>query len=355
MLLPKRKRGFPVVDFSQIPPASIITEYIKDSAITVNEIAANAITATKILAGTITADRLDAAVLVAGNILISGTIYLSDWAHSSDSEKLDGAVVYTGSIDKTGLNFVAFEKDVDSLDDMAEGATYERVLATDITAGHILLSSVTQSSSYRTVTDANKTTWNGKPDNMDEIGDGATYKKVRATQISAGYIKLTSQTVKTSEWYDESGVEIDATHGINIYGVDSAFTTRATKTGTIQCKVGSSGEILAGAGAVILDAAGLKIKGQLLRFLSNSTEYGFTGYSAGNMYLVAKTSTTPLNLVSEGGDIILSPGSGLVTVLGTILPNSDGAYNLGSAAVRFGEIHSDKVYAADEMYIPAVA
>ncbi|KKK50594.1 hypothetical protein LCGC14_3123460, partial [marine sediment metagenome] len=258
MLLPKRKRGFPVVDFSQIPPASIITEYIKDSAITVNEIAANAITATKILAGTITADRLDAAVLVAGNILISGTIYLSDWAHSSDSEKLDGAVVYTGSIDKTGLNFVAFEKDVDTLDGMAEGstynrvlsthisagkikllsttvvdagftidkvgdgATYERVLATDITAGHILLSSVTQSSSYRTVTDANKTTWNGKPDNMDEIGDGATYKKVRATQISAGYIKLTSQTVKTSEWYDESGVEIDATHGINIYGVNNA-------------------------------------------------------------------------------------------------------------------------------------
>ncbi len=59
------------------------------------------------------------------------------------------------------------------------------------------------------------------------------------------------------EWYDESGVEIDATHGINIYGADAALTTRATKAGTIQCKVDSSGRIVAGAGAVQLDAEGI--------------------------------------------------------------------------------------------------
>jgi hypothetical protein len=94
---------------------------------------------------------------------------------------------------------------------------------------------------------------------LDDIDDGTTYEKIRATDLSGGHIKLTSATVVDGEWYDESGVEIDASSGINIYGTNNALTTRATKTGTIQCKVDANGAIIAGAGAVALDAGGITI------------------------------------------------------------------------------------------------
>ncbi len=116
-----------------------------------------------------------------------------------------------------------------TIDEMADGATYKKVLATDISAGHILLSSVEQSSTYRTTSDAEKSTWNGKPDDMDEIADGTTSKKVLATDISAGHINLYSGTVKSAEWYNESGVVIDATIGITLTGeLDLIFTAGAS-------------------------------------------------------------------------------------------------------------------------------
>jgi len=57
-----------------------------------------------------------------------------------------------------------------TLDNIADGATYGRVLLTDISSGHILLASCTGS--------------------LDDINDGSTYGRVLATDISAGHIKL---------------------------------------------------------------------------------------------------------------------------------------------------------------------
>jgi len=107
--------------------------------------------------------------------------------------------------------------------DTVVAGTYGLVKSTDISSGHILLSTVIQSSSYRTVADGDKSYWNGKPDDMDDIANGSTYGKVRTTEISSGYLKLTSNTVKSGKWYDESGVEIDATAGINILGTHITF------------------------------------------------------------------------------------------------------------------------------------
>jgi len=59
------------------------------------------------------------------------------------------------------------------LDNIADGATYSRVLTTDVTAGHILLSEALGS--------------------LDDIADG-TYGKVLSTAISAGNILLSSCT-----------------------------------------------------------------------------------------------------------------------------------------------------------------
>src|SRR5574343_175231 len=57
-----------------------------------------------------------------------------------------------------------------SLDDVANGTTYSRVLTTDITAGHVKLSECSG--------------------NLDDIDNGTTYSKVLTTDITAGHVKL---------------------------------------------------------------------------------------------------------------------------------------------------------------------
>lgn len=136
---------------------------------------------------------------------------------------------------------------------------------------------------------------------LDEVQVG-TYDLVLATDIQAGHILL-SKTTKDGEWYNESGVEIDATHGINLYGTNNALTTRATKTGTIQCYVGSDGKLYAGTGKVLLDIYGLAING--LYFQLNDTD----GNGRGQMYGGADA----VNIAALAGHYVrLSSGTGVL-------------------------------------------
>jgi len=137
---------------------------------------------------------------------------------------------------------------------------------------------------------------------LDDIDDGAIYEKVRATSISSGNILVNSLTSFNGEWYDVSGVEIDATHGINIYGSGS-LTTRATKTGTIQCQVDTNGAIAAGAGAVTLDANGIYIttnSGEMIKFFDETpTIKGSARYSSGTDQVILQTyNSTDIYLTS---------------------------------------------------------
>ena len=405
LLYPKRKGIFPP---AQVDPASIITQMLRDGSITTAKIDNLAVTNAKIADLAFTNAKIDN--LAVTNAKIADAAITNAKINDLDAVKITAGYLNVnrleaGTISATKLSFSAFDKGVDDLDDVAEGTTYNRVLTTDISAGHILLSEVVQSAnyrtssdtekatwndkeigvhrgttaptdttklwvdtsvtpnvwkrytgttwvkmtptemseigisslddipngtyskvlttdisaghiklssveqtaSYRTTSDTEKGTWNGKPDDMDEIGEGSTYQRVRATEISAGYLKLTSNTVKSGEWYDESGVEIDATHGINIYGTDNALTTRATKTGTIQCSVNSSGQITAGAGAVILDADGIKINGEYLFFQSG-------GVTAGSIYA---TSSTYLNVACPGGTLDIAGTTTVVKLRGS--------------------------------------
>jgi len=77
------------------------------------------------------------------------------------------------------------------LDQLADG-TYKKVLAADFTAEHIKLAAITQDTTHRVVTDTEKGTWNGKPDDMDAIGQGSTYWKLAQTEIEAGHIRLST-------------------------------------------------------------------------------------------------------------------------------------------------------------------
>lgn len=63
---------------------------------------------------------------------------------------------------------------VGDLDDVDDGSTYGKILLTDISAGHILLASA--------------------EGDLDDIDDGGTYAKVLATDISAGHILLSTTT-----------------------------------------------------------------------------------------------------------------------------------------------------------------
>ncbi|MBA7714695.1 hypothetical protein ES703_123726 [subsurface metagenome] len=186
------------------------------------------------------------------------------------------------------------------LDQVVEG-THGLVKMTDISAGHIKLSATIQTSSYRTVSDAEKSFWDSKPEDMDEIAIGVDFSKPRKDQITAyGYLNLNANTFKDDEWYNESGVEIDARHGINIYGVNQAFTTRASKTGTIQCYVGSDGKIYAGAGAVFLSATGITVKGEMTRYQTAG------GTTRGYVHIIGEQ----LEVQSVGTHLVLrAPGT----------------------------------------------
>jgi hypothetical protein len=113
------------------------------------------------------------------------------------------------------------------------------------------------------------------------------YGKVLSSSINAGRILL-SQTVKSGNWYDESGVSIDASNGIILYGSNTAFRTRGTKTGDDQCYMDSTGAICAGQGKVTLNWWGLTVKGSYL-ILKNSA-----GTRSGSIYL------------DDSGNIVLS-------------------------------------------------
>jgi len=209
-------------------------------------------------------------------------------------------------------NIIASQIDMTSVtvDTIGEGTTYKKVLSTHIEAGKIKLIDAT-------VVDATFT--------LDKIPDGTTYERIRATDISGGHIKLTDAVVIDGEWYDESGVEIDAATGINLYGTNNCLTTRATKAGTIQCAVNSSGQITAGAGAVILDADGIRIDDDAGAGSSANFRVYKTGDLVGAIYGLAGSVFT----VYSAGNINLNCTH--------LIP--DNSSDLGSSGNKFRDLH----------------
>jgi hypothetical protein len=238
--------------------------------------------------------------------------------------------IQVGSISADRLDFVAFEIGYNDLDDVGDGSTYGRILSTDISAGHILLSAA--------------------QGNLDDIADGVTNGKVLLTDLSSGHLKLTSNTVKDGEWYDESGVEIDASNGINIYGTNNALTTRATKAGTIQCSVNSSGEITAGAGNVVLNSSGLTIYGQYLTFYYSGV-LGLIFQNASGLNL--SSSSGGVNIFAGSDDIYLSApddikldAGGEIACYTDVRPLST-SYILGTESYCWGTVWAKNILTSD--------
>ena len=162
---------------------------------------------------------------------------------------------------------------------------------------------------------------------LDEVEEG-THGLLLATDISAGHIKLTSDTKASGLWYKASGVTIDADNGINIYGTDNALTTRATETGTIQCKVDTYGQIKAGAGAVTLNSAGLHIYGAYALFYTDA------GDARGGIKGVSDSFT----IYSQSGyDLVLYPGTSWIRP-------PDLTKNLGTSTYYWNKIYAYNYY-----------
>jgi len=189
---------------------------------------------------------------------------------------IDGSQVISGNLPAAVMQTnlaTALAASTATLDTLPDGVTYQRTKSVAIDANGMVI--------------------------LDQVVAG-TYGLVLTTDISAGHLKLTSSTVVSGSWYDESGVEIDAAHGINIYGTNNALTTRATKTGTIQCYVGADGSIYAGAGAVKLNATGLYITGAVLAFPCGVQ----TAYVHNDTRGLTLASSTGIVLYPAGGDVV---------------------------------------------------
>lgn len=177
----------------------------------------------------------------------------------------------------------------------------------------------------------------------DQIADGAFFKRLIYTDVTAGHIKLTSYTQSEGEWYDHAGVDINASTGITIYGSNTAFRTRATKNGPDQCYVGSDGKIYAGAGTVILDANGLTINGQKLFFQNG------VGVTAGYVHAIGNV----LTMNGIYGAIQLYAGPGTVEISGQVVPYSSASFStdkLGTAARKWPEVHCTTLYQGDSVF-----
>jgi hypothetical protein len=245
------------------------------------------------------------------------------------------------------------------LDQVVVG-TYGLVLTADISAGHIKLSSVEQSSGYQTVTSTQKTTWNAKPDTMDEIGEGSTYQRVKTTEIDTGRIKLTVANYYSGKfdgkWYldgsSSAGVSIAAGVGINIWGRNQALTTRATETGAIQCYVGSDGAIYAGGGTVKLDSTGITITSASgspkIYYYYGATYCGYLcGQASGGLTIHAQGAN--LTIENASGNIVLLPSS----TYGVVMTNAsylDLPYRGSAPYALEGRMYYDYVIQQPRIY-----
>lgn len=192
---------------------------------------------------------------------------------------LDQVVVGTyGLVKSTDISagHILLSKTEGDLDDIANGV-YGKVLSTDITAGHI---------------------------KMSAVQDYGGYGKVLSTDISAGHIKL-----KVNQDLGAQGIEIVSSSGgtrIKITSAEIAGYLAGSKQFYLSAY---DGKAYCGAGAIVLDAGGIKIYGEVLHFYYPST---LRGYIAGDYGVLTVHASQDLFL-SAGGSIIsgrdLSPGS----------------------------------------------
>lgn len=303
--------------------------------------------------------------VTAAQILVSGSTMLSDWRHGSDATKIDGGDIYTKSvtatqiaastITTTELNFTPYVIGTNTLDNVADGSTYSKVLSTHLSAGKIQLISTT-------VVDGGFTTdkigqgstnlyFNGKT--LDDLGNGTTYHRVLATQISAGNIELTSTGFKLNQ----DGVIGGTVNGTRVV-LDAAYIAGYSDATTKQFYLqASDGEAYFGGGVCNLDATGLHLTGNAnlidWSYDGNTAYINFAGSTAGQLWLY---STVEIYL--SGANIGLYAPTGGVTFysalkftgaggLGSDMLLSASTHDIGSSTTYLAELWAKNICLAE--------
>lgn len=156
---------------------------------------------------------------------------------------IEGDYGLTKKASLTAEGLVLLDQTWGDIDDIGDGSIYQRVKSASLSASGLVL--------------------------LDQVVVD-TYGLVLATDISAGHIKLES-TVVSGKWYDTSGIEIDASQGIKIWGNNN------------------------------------------LKFYSSSNyEEGNINATSGNFWVAAYHYNTDLNLQANDGDILLSCGDNII-------------------------------------------
>jgi phage minor structural protein len=264
----------------------------------------------------------------AGQVIVKGTFTVIDWVTEGETT-IVGSHIETGTITADKL-------------DVSELSAISADVGT-LTAG------ILQSSN-----------WGASAGSEFNLDDG-TFRLGGSSSPALEWngSELTLEGLFDGEWYNKSGVIIDATKGIRLYGTDMAFGTFANETdarngANYQTKMGSDGKLYAGAGSLWLDADGLHVGSGLATWYYGETGYGvITTTPTGGFQISSVNGVDLLLQPNSGGDLVLYPIDGDVILRNCdLLPYSDDAYDLGSSSKKFAEGHFDKLYATSRHRIP---
>lgn len=324
---------------NQIIQNSIRATQIMANTITANEIAAETITGNEIAANTITAGLLNVVgidasgrIVVAdatdanevtsginnyastkilpGKVLISGSTTLDYWSHGSDATYIDGGKIYTDSIEAAQLNVAGLN-----------GST-GRIQVNDATDANEVTSGI---NSYA------GTTINGS--------------KITTGSIVAGH--LSSTIILSSLIVVGSGTKDSTLNGwaIGYYGATSEIVGQSG--GSDQVVLNTSGQVLAGAGAVIIDSNGITFKRTsdtpVLRFQDSGGTLRSSIYYAAAQAMVIDTTDKDF-FIQSTGDIYLTGGAGVVICAKNFYPNPASTRYLGHSSAPWLKGYMDQLY-----------
>jgi len=181
----------------------------------------------------------------------------------------------------------------------------------------------------------------------DAYDIGVAAEETAEGNLMYGYANFNAYAQDKGEWYNLGGVAINGSSGINIFGTNYALTTRATKTGAIQCYVGSDGKFYAGNGSVQISRSKLRIRG--LANLEVLDEYdsvrGGIGASSAEGFYIASNGRN-INIVADPSYRVEFYGRGIVLPLKSSAPSSpvDGqvVYDSSDGHIKYYSAHDSQ-------------
>lgn len=146
---------------------------------------------------------------------------------------------------------------------------------------------------------------------LDTIADGTSFARVDAADLTSNHLNLTTNTYAGGTLLSSIGVYIEST-GIRIKGdgVNSGRFLIENSAGTDQVWANASGQLVAGAGAVFIDANGIVFDRDsatpnlIFKSTAGGVQYGgLTGYTLGGVHYLRLNADNVLYLSSATGTI----------------------------------------------------